>query len=93
MSRAAAGIARTSVRLSGDPGERPAGTVCLSFDDGYMWLIADSVAARELRVEEGRTIDSVLGASQRYEHVLETYAVQVLELPSRPSDAANSAAQ
>jgi hypothetical protein len=62
-----------------DPRTRPPGTVCVTFDDGYRWLIAESVLRREQRVEGDRKIETAVTAKRRYEHVLGTQEVRIID--------------
>ncbi len=52
---------------------RPAQTVCVRYDDGYVWLVRDSI----LRWETAGEIQTAVGMVARYEHLLGTSSVRV----------------
>lgn len=52
---------------------RPAGTVCARYDDGYIWLVADSIRAWETH----GSIQVAVGLAARYEHKLGTNSVRI----------------
>jgi hypothetical protein len=57
----------------GDCGQRPAGTTCLKFSDGYVWLVRDGIGGwRNGPPYQGRSVEIALGAVHSYEHVLGT---------------------
>jgi hypothetical protein len=57
----------------GDCGQRPAGTTCLKFSDGYVWLVRDGIGGwRNGPSYQGRSVEIALGAVHSYEHVLGT---------------------
>lgn len=56
---------------------RPAGTVCVTYDDKYVWLVRDAIIRWEKRNEGVGTIQTAIGSSSRYEHVLGTNSVRV----------------
>jgi len=52
---------------------RPPGTVCVGYEDGYLWLIRDSVVGwDELPLGDGRTLSIAIGRRADYHHVLGT---------------------
>ena len=61
---------------AGDCKARPAGTVCVRFDDGFVWLVRGGVSGWNTRVEGGRTIQVAVTSAGRYEHVLGTRMVR-----------------
>ncbi len=62
---------------SGDCSQRPANSVCLSFSDGYLWLVYDSVAgSRDGGVWNGKPIEVIEGFKSDYYHVLWTSLVK-----------------
>lgn len=61
---------------AGDCRARPAGTVCLRYKDGYVWLIRGGVSGWETRVEGARTIQAAVASNGRYEHILGTRKVR-----------------
>lgn len=66
----------------GDCAARPGGTVCLSFGDGYTWLVSDAVRGWSEEGEiEGSTVAVAHGFTADYYHVLDTG--YVAELPPR----------
>jgi hypothetical protein len=67
---------------AGDPRNRPPGTVCLSFNDGYRWLIRGSVEKREQRLDGDRKVEVVVSGTRRYEHVLGTNEVRIIDDPT-----------
>ena len=57
---------------SGDCRRPPRGT-CIRYDDGYTWLVYDTVLGWDKRGSwQGRTIQVVVGAKADYYHVLGT---------------------
>lgn len=52
---------------------RPACTVCVRFDDGYTWLVRDSI----LRWENAGDIQIAVGLSAHYEHILGSNSVRL----------------
>jgi hypothetical protein len=71
---------------AGDPRNRPPGTVCLSFDDGYRWLIRGSVENREQRLDGERKVEVIVSGSRRYEHLLGTNEVRIIDDPRPKQD-------
>lgn len=63
----------------GDCRSRPAGTVCATFEDGYVWLVHGAVSGWEKRVEGGQTIHVAIGSTGRYEHILGTNRVRIVK--------------
>ncbi|MHB1133537.1 MAG: hypothetical protein ACYC4L_14290 [Chloroflexota bacterium] len=56
-----------------------AGTVCLGFDDGYRWKVADFVAGRGMGDPyEGKQVQIIHGGKAQYHHVLGTNLVKVV---------------
>jgi hypothetical protein len=70
----------TQPTYTGDPLKRPPGAICVTFDDGYRWLIAGSVLRREKSVEGGRKIEAAITGTRRYEHALGTHEVRIIDL-------------
>ena len=67
----------------GDCRERPPGSVCLSFSDGYIWLINDSVRGwKEAGSWEGRRVEAAQGGKADYYHVLGTDLIKLV--PKQP---------
>jgi hypothetical protein len=65
---------------SGNCQERPSGTVCLRFSDGYIWLITDSVGGGNNQYRyylHGEPIQSVDGERAIYHHVLHANLVAI----------------
>ena len=56
----------------GDCGKRPPNTVCLGFEDGYRWLIAESVLGWEQGRYDGKPVRTAIGPTAKYHHVLGT---------------------
>ena len=69
----------TQPPYSGDCLTRPPGTVCLGFSDGYVWLITGSVSGWETFVADGLTIQAAISGTRRYEHILGTHQVRVVD--------------
>lgn len=69
----------TQPPYAGDPRSRPRGTVSIKFADGYTWLITGRVSKWERRVEGNRKIQSVISGTLRYEHVLGTHEVRIID--------------
>lgn len=69
----------TIASYAADPITRPPGTVCVTFDDGYRWLISQSALRREQRTAPGRKVQTVITATRRYEHVLGTQEVRIVD--------------
>lgn len=65
----------------GDCGQRPEGSICLQFGDGYTWLIYDSIiGSRETKeTHQGNPVQIRIGAAAEYHHVLGTNLVK--EIP------------
>ena len=55
-----------------DCASRPACTVCVRFDDGYTWLVRDSIS----RWERIGGVQTAVGLSARYEHILGSNSVR-----------------
>lgn len=70
---------------AGDPGDRPRGTVCINFADGYTWLIPGRVSKWERRVEGDQKIQAVISDTLRYEHVLGTQEVRIIDPLAEPA--------
>lgn len=70
---------RMQAPYSGECGTRPAGTVCAGFDDGYVWLVMGSVSGWEKRVEGGQNIQVAISGKRRYEHILGTNEVRIVD--------------
>jgi len=68
---------RTS--YGGDCKNRPEGMVCIEYDDGYIWLVQDSISGWESRDEDNRKIQVAIGFAGRYEHILDTNLVRVVQ--------------
>jgi len=65
---------------SGNCAARTAGTVCLGFSDGFVWLINDAITGQQDRgTFEGKTIRVAEGRKAYYFHILGTTWVR--ELP------------
>jgi hypothetical protein len=66
----------------GDCGRRPAGTVCMAYTDGYIWLVEDVVISIERRQDcNGHVLAIRDGASgTQYHHILFTNFVK--EVPA-----------
>jgi hypothetical protein len=78
------GVWTTLASYTGDPRTRPRGSVCVTFDDGYRWLVAETVVTRERRVEGDRKIEIVVTPTRRLEHVLGTKEVRITAPASGP---------
>jgi len=61
---------------SKDCGERPSGTVCARYSDGYIWLISDSVRGWDDVQEDGKNIEVAVGFKHRYYHIPNTNFVK-----------------
>lgn len=55
-----------------DCGKRPQYSVCLSFSDGYTWLVFDAIISTEMQEAEGHTIEIYRGEKYDYYHILYT---------------------
>jgi len=55
---------------SGDCKLRPSGTVCITYSDGYIWLVSDSVQGWEGMQEDGKNVQVAVGSNARYYHIL-----------------------
>jgi hypothetical protein len=62
-----------------DCAERPAGTVCLLYADGFVWLVNDVIHDWVTRTEDIGTIVSAIGERATYEHVLGTNLVRIAD--------------
>jgi hypothetical protein len=64
---------KVQASYTGNCANRPSGTVCLAFSDGYVWLVSDSIQSQADRGDwEGKTIRVATGAKAFYFHVLGT---------------------
>jgi len=55
--------------------ERPEGTVCLGFDDGYLWLVSDAIHGWGVESCGGSTVRVAYGYEGTYRHILGTNLV------------------
>lgn len=62
-----------------DCAERPPGTVCLRYSDGYSWLVNDVIHDWVTRTEDIGTIVSAIGERATYEHVIGTNLVRIAD--------------
>ena len=53
---------------------RPECTVCVCYDDGYIWLVRDSIRSWE-RLGE---VQTAVGFAARYEHIIGTNSVRII---------------
>jgi hypothetical protein len=53
---------------------RPVGTVCVRYDDGYIWLVRDSISSWERR----GVVQTAIGLAARYEHIIGTSFVRIV---------------
>lgn len=63
---------RHGVTYQGDCAQRPAGTVCVRFDDGFVWLINESVVGWESHIGTQGTVQIANGSQSSYHHILYT---------------------
>lgn len=63
----------------GDCRARPEGTVCVSYDDGYVWLVNGAIRSWDERVEDDRRVQVAVSRTGRYEHILGTSKVRKIE--------------
>jgi hypothetical protein len=56
-----------------DCNSRPAGTICVRYDDGYVWLVSDAISGWERQ----NAIQTAIGSGARYEHIIGTNYVRV----------------
>ena len=62
---------------TGNCAQRPAGTVCVAFPDGYIWLVTDSIVRQEDRgTVDGKSLRVAIGGKAEYQHLLTTNYVQ-----------------
>lgn len=62
---------------AGDCGSRPAGSVCIEYEDGYVWLVYDSILGwGEDGTWQGKKISVAKGFKADYHHVLGTLLVK-----------------
>jgi hypothetical protein len=52
---------------------RPAQTVCVKYEDGYIWLVRDSISGWE----KAGAVQTAVGITARYEHILGTNSVRI----------------
>ena len=57
---------------SGDCKARPAGTVCVRYGDGYIWLVRGAITGWKEVVESGQKIQVAIATTGRYRHLLYT---------------------
>jgi hypothetical protein len=65
--------------FAGDCRKQKAGSVCITFTDGYVWLIHTCVLDREEREEEGKIIERVTSSKINYDHILGTEMIRVVK--------------
>jgi hypothetical protein len=70
----------TQPPYAGDPHNRPRGTVFLRFADGYVLLITGRVERWEQSVDGEKRIHAAITANHRYEHVIGTHEVRMINL-------------
>ncbi len=65
---------------SGDCASPPAGSACLRFRDGYLWLVPDVIATKreEVGAWGDHKVVEAKGKQGRYQHVLGTQYVKTL---------------
>ena len=68
---------------SRDCATRPENTVCIRYDDGYVWLVADSIAGWGT---EGDRIQITKGDNGEYYHILETNCVKTNKISVESSN-------
>jgi hypothetical protein len=56
-----------------DCAARPKGTVCACYDDGYIWLVRDSIRSWE----KLGAVQTAVGLSARYEHIIGSNSVRI----------------
>lgn len=56
--------------------ERPEGSTCLGFDDGYIWLVYDGIQAWQEEDLAGQMVQIAVGFKAKYHHILETNLVK-----------------
>jgi hypothetical protein len=73
-------------------GARPAGTFCVAYEDGYIWIIRRATSGWERRVKGGHTIQMEIESTGRYEHILRIDSVSVVQqtVHDRGEDLANN---
>jgi hypothetical protein len=78
MPKATPGLEFTEqASYAGDCTQRPEGSVCAAFEDGYIWLIYDSVMGwSEGEPWEGKRVSIIQGNEADYYHVLDTLLVK-----------------
>jgi hypothetical protein len=64
---------------TGDCDRRPEHSVCLSFSDGYTWLVFDAIINTEMREAAGYRIEIDRGEKYDYYHILYTDFVKDVE--------------
>lgn len=67
----------------GDCENRPSGTVCIGYDDGYIWLVEDSVTGWGMETCNGYQIQLAFGSFKGdYYHILNTNYVKFVPKPT-----------
>jgi hypothetical protein len=66
---------QTQDPYQGDCNATPPGTVCITYSDGYIWLVQDSIIGWAY---EGTTIEIAQGSSADYYHTLGTLLVKTV---------------
>jgi len=61
------------VSYPSDCASRPQNTVCVQYDDGYIWLVNDSIQSWE----KAGSVQAAVGLVARYEHLLGTSSVRL----------------
>ena len=54
---------------------RPDGTVCVEYDDGFIWLVRDSILSWDM----SGSVQTAVGSSARYEHILGSNSVRITQ--------------
>ena len=63
---------------SGNCRQRPQGSVCLGFGDGYIWLVYDSITGRGTKSDAGQQVEVAFGGRADYYHVPGTTLVRTV---------------
>ena len=68
----------TQRSYEGDCSSRPPKSVCLTYDDGYIWLVYDAISEWEQITEDGNDVQIAVGFKMNYYHMLDTSLVKTL---------------
>jgi hypothetical protein len=57
---------------NGDCRARPSDTVCVRYEDGFVWVVRGAITGWDKRTEGGQNIQVAIATTGRYQHILHT---------------------